>query len=119
MLRTEYILTYAMDGDLRAMVQRACTRSETWNSFQEAIAWGGGGRVSTNNPRHREEIGLSMAILMNAIVFHNVWRNGDRLKKMKGMTPIQWGHVLFYGQYHLGRRRGVRDLSEKRCAKSE
>ena len=118
-LRTEYVLTYAMDGDLRAMVQRACTRSETWNSFQEAIAWGGGGRISTNNPRHREENGLSMAILMNAIVFNNAWRYGDRLKKMKGMTPIQWRHVRLYGQYHLGRRRGKRDLSEKRCAKSE
>ena len=101
-LRTEYILIYAMDRNLRAMVQRACTRSETWNSFQEAIAWGGGGRVSTNNPRRREEIGLSMAILMNAIIFHNVYRYGDRLKR-KNTTPIQWGHVSLYGQYNIWR----------------
>ncbi len=101
--RTGYILSYAMDKKLRATVQRGCTRSETWNSFMEAIAWAGGGRIATNDPRRRIEIGLSMAILMNAIVFHNVWKYGDRLKRVKGATPIQWGHVRFYGKYKIRR----------------
>jgi len=100
-------------------VQRACSRTETWNSFQQAVAWGNGGRIATNNPRRREELGLAQAVLMNAITFHTVWRHGDRLRKKRNATPIQWGHVRRYGQYRIGRGRNSEASTTRKAGKTE
>jgi hypothetical protein len=102
--RTIHILSYAADPLLREQVHRGCERSENWNSFQEAIFFGKGGRIETNNPMRREEIGLAMAIVQNAIVFHNVWRHGSRLLKRPSATPVVWHHVMLLGRYRIKKR---------------
>jgi TnpA family transposase len=101
--RTEFILEYAMNPSFRKRIHNNCQRSETWNSFQDAVFFGNGGRVATNNPRRRDEIGLAMQLIMNSIVFYNAWRWGPKLKKA-GATPVVWGHVRFLGRYKLMKR---------------
>jgi len=103
--RTGYILSYAVDQSSREQVHCGRERSETWNSFQEAVFFGKGGRIETNNPTRREEIGLAMAILLNAIVFHNVWRHGSKLLKRANTTPVVWHHVKLLGRYKITKRR--------------
>ncbi len=103
--RTIHVLTYAADPILREQVHRGCERSENWNSFQEAIFFGKGGRIETNNPMRREEIGLAMAIVLNAIVFHNVWKHGSRLLRRRSMTPVVWNHIMLLGRYRIRKRR--------------
>jgi len=103
--RTGYVLSYAASESSREQVHLGREPSETWNSFQEAIFFGKGGRIETNNPVRREEIGLAMAIVLNAIVFHNVWRHGSRLLKRANATPIVWHHVMLLGRYKITKRR--------------
>lgn len=101
--RTEFILEYAMNPAFREEIHNNCQRSEMWNSFQAAVFIGNGGRVATNSPIRRDEIGLSMGLIMNCIVFHNAWKWGARLRKA-GATPVVWSHVRFLGRYKFMKR---------------
>jgi TnpA family transposase len=104
MARTEFILGYATDPGLRDRIQRGCQRAENWNSFQASVFLSRSGRIGTNNPRRRDEIGLAMSVLMDAIVFHNAWRWGPRLQKHPTATPVVWRHVRLLGRYRITKR---------------
>jgi len=108
--RTEFLLRYAQDDDLQYDIRRACNDAEAWNSFHEAIFWGNGGRLRSNNPRRQEEVLLALSLLLNSIVFFNVEIYGKYLRKMKASTPVLWDHVQVLGKYHL-RKRWFRDDS--------
>ena len=101
--RTDFILRYASDPNLRKDIQNVCQRAENWNSFQEAIFLGRGGRIETNDPGRRRQIGLAMAIILNAIVFYNAWRWGARLRKVNGATSVVWSHIRLLRQYRFTR----------------
>lgn len=109
--RTEFLLTYATNPALREQVHRGRQRMEAYNSFQQATFFGRGGQLMTNNPARWREIGLGMQLLQMAILFHNVWKHGDRLRRSPTATPMVWGHVELMGRYRATKR--VR-LSEKR-----
>jgi TnpA family transposase len=102
-IRTEFILTYASDPHLREEIQQGCQRAENWNSFQEAVFFGKGGRIETNNPHRRDEIGLAMALILDSILFYNAWKWGARLKKGTSLTPAIWSHVKLLGRYRFRR----------------
>ena len=102
-VRTEFILTYASDPHLREEIQQGCQRAENWNSFQEAVFFGKGGRIETNNPHRRDEIGLAMALILDSILFYNAWKWGARLKKGTSLTPAIWSHVKLLGRYRFRR----------------
>lgn len=102
-VRTEFILTYASDPHLREEIQQGCQRAENWNAFQEAVFFGKGGRIETNNPYRRDEIGLAMALILDSIIFYNAWKWESRLKKGTLLTPAIWSHVKLLGQYRFAR----------------
>ena len=97
--RTEFLLDYATNPRLRGVVHRQRQQMEAWNSFQRAVSFGRGGHIETNNPERWAEIGLAMAIVMDAIAFFNAWMHGKRLRKTPSAKPIVWGHVNLMGRY--------------------
>ena len=97
--RTEYLLDYATNPKLREEVHLMRQQMEAWNAFQRAVAFGRGGHIETNNPERWTEIGLAMAIVMDAIAFYNVWKHGKRLRKIPSAKPIVWEHVDLMGSY--------------------
>ena len=111
--RTEFILEYARDPAFREYIHHNCQRSETWNSFQDTVFFGNGGRIATNNPRRRDEIGLAMGLIMNCIVFHNAWKWGSKLKKVEGATPVVWSHIRFLGRYKFTKRQPPSEKSKE------
>ena len=111
--RTEFILEYARDPAFREEIHNNCQRAETWNSFQDAVFFGNGGRVATNSPRRRDEMGFAMGLVMNCIVFHNAWKWGSKLRKVEGATPVVWSHVRFHGRYKFTKRRHPSEKSKE------
>ena len=102
--RTEFMLKYAQDKDLQRKIRDACNNAEAWNSFHEAIFWGNGGKLRTNDPTRQEETLLALSLLMNSIVFYNADLYGDLLKKTRAPTPVVWEHVQVLGKYQFKRR---------------
>jgi TnpA family transposase len=105
-VRTTYVIGYAINEKLRQEVRDLCNRMETWNSFQSALYWGNGGRMRTNDPRRRDVNALCMQLLMNSVIFYNVVKYGEKLRRIDGSSPVTWEHVRMLGDYRitLGRR---------------
>jgi TnpA family transposase len=101
--RTEFMLKYAQDKDLQRKIRDACNNAEAWNSFHEAIFWGNGGKLRSNDPTRQEETLLALSLLMNSIVFYNADFYGDLLKKTKAPTPVVWEHIQVLGKYQFKR----------------
>jgi len=101
--RTEFLLRYAGDKDIQRVIRDACNDAEMWNSFHEAIFWGNGGKLRSNDPSRHDEALLALTLLMNSIVFYNVETYGEKLKKAKAPTPIIWDHIQVLGRYQFRR----------------
>ncbi len=100
-VRTRFILRYAMDESMRVEIQSACNRIESWNSFQQALFWGHGGRLRATDPARQEIDALCMQLLMNSIVFYNAERFGRILKNIEGSCPVIWEHIRVLGDYRI------------------
>lgn len=101
--RTEFLLRYAQDKNLQCRIRDACNDAEAWNSFHEAIFWGNGGKLRSNDPIRQEEILLALSLIMNSIVFYNADLYGKELKKARAPTPVIWDHVQLLGRYQFKR----------------
>ena len=102
--RTEFLLRYASDTELQGRVRNACNNAEMWNSFHEAIFWGNGGKLRSNNPLRQEESLLALTLLMFSVIFYNVETYAEKLKKAKAPTPVIWDHIQVLGRYRFPRR---------------
>jgi TnpA family transposase len=69
--RTKFILRYLMDKGLQQDIREGCNRAEFWNKFQDAVFWGNGGVISSNNTNKQHASTLFLMLIMNAIVFYN------------------------------------------------
>ena len=106
-VRTTYVLRYAMSEELRREVQGMCNKAETWNDFEAAISWGHVGRMRVVDPRRREVNALCKELLMNSIVFYNAEKYGQEIRKVRGATPVMWEHVLLFEPYRLPSRQSA------------
>ncbi len=104
--RTTFLLGYASREELRRGIQEGCNRAESWNSFQEAVFWGHGGRLQPADPIRQQVTALAMQLVMNSIVFYNAMKFGGKLRRTVGVVPAMWDHVRLFGDYRitLGRR---------------
>jgi len=112
--RTGFILRYATNENLRREIRDGCNRAETWNSFQEAVFWGHGGRMRTTDPRRRDINALCMQFIMNSIVFYNALRFKKKLAKIRGSCPAMWEHIRFLGDFRITRSRLTIGKSEEK-----
>jgi TnpA family transposase len=101
--RTEFLLEYAGDKDIQRKVRDGCNDAEMWNSFHEAIFWGNGGKLRSNNPLRQEESLLALTLLMFSIIFYNVEKYGKRMKKARAPTPVIWDNIQVLGKYQFRR----------------
>lgn len=100
-VRTSFILGYTIDEQIQQEIRDGCNRAETWNSFQEAVYWGHGGRMRTMDPRRREINALCMQLIMNGIVFYNALKFRKKLSRIKGSCPVMWEHIRLLGDYRI------------------
>lgn len=106
-VRTSFILRYATSEPLRREIHEGCNRAETWNSFEEAMFWGQGGRMRTNDAERREINALCMQLAMNSVIFYNAEKHGEKLRRIPGATPVTWDHIRLLGEYRITSRRST------------
>ena len=100
-IRTTFILRYVMSESLRREIHEGCNRAETWNSFEDAMFWGQGGRMRTNDTTRRKINALCMQLAMNSVIFYNAEKHGGKLRKIRGATPATWDHIRLLGEYRF------------------
>jgi TnpA family transposase len=102
--RTKFILRYLLDKELQQDIREGCNRAEFWNKFQDAVFWGKGGVISSNDPNQQRASALFLMLVMNAIVFYNKAVFGERIEKELSdvnMHPAFWQYINFIGQYYI------------------
>ena len=106
-------MEYIHSAKLRATVQGATTKSESFNAFVQWLAFGGMGMLRTND---REELRKRIKynhLVANCAVLYNVFEMSRILNELAqeghpidpaavaGINPYGTGHLIRLGQYHL------------------
>jgi len=114
--RTKFILRFLMNKELQQDIREGCNRAEFWNKFQDAVFWGKGGVISSNNPNQQRASALFLMLVMNALrsvfdqtffkslVFYNKAVFGERIEKELSDVnthPAFWQYINFIGQYYI------------------
>ena len=97
-------LNYVMDKELQQEIREGCNRAEFWNKFQDAVFWGKGGVITSNDRIKQQESALFVMLIMNSIVFFNVCVPGDNSSQESNdtsLTPVFWQYINFLGTYDV------------------
>ncbi len=72
-VRTEFLLQYINDAELRSMIQSATNKTESFHSFVKWLAFGGDSVISTNNRDEQRKRVKYNHLVANCLIFHNVF----------------------------------------------
>jgi len=111
-VRTEFLLNWISDLELRRITIGSMNKSEDFNPFSQWIAFGG--RLLAENDRDEQRKLIKYNhLLANCLIFYNVCAMTNALHKMRkeGMpinaetltrlSPYLTGHVNRFGEYRL------------------
>ena len=115
-LKTEFILSYMSQPQLRARIRRGLLKVEQLHALARDVYYGRRGRV---NARELHEQMNSCSCLTLILACINYWqareiskavRENDPAKAgvdvamLEHISPIEWENVILYGQYVIDRR---------------
>jgi TnpA family transposase len=111
-VRTEFLLNWISDMDLRRVTLGAMNKSEQFNRFSKWIAFGG--QVLEENDRDEQrKLVKYNHLVANCLIFHNVCGLTQRLHEMRKegvpidaetlsrLSPYITQHVNRYGEYRI------------------
>ena len=117
-VRTGFLLQYIDDAELRATIQAATNKSESFNAFVKWLAFGGGGVLAENDRGEQRKLIKYNHLLANCLIFHNVCMMTRALHKLRAegvpvepaavaaLSPYIRSHITRFGEYNV-------DLSRK------
>ena len=110
--KTDYILRYVHDPDLRATVEGMLTQMEHSNKFSSAVTLGNNQALGWQTDRERQIATGSKVVIMNAINYYNLLYLSERLRQCPTKnerdellgTILQssthtWHHINLGGEY--------------------
>lgn len=112
-IRTEFLLKYISDSDLRVLIQAATNKSEAFNGFSQWLAFGGDGTISTNDRDEQRKIIKYNHLVANCLIFHNVFSISRVLQDLQrenyplepwqiaALSPYLTWHINRFGRYDL------------------
>lgn len=121
-VRTEFLLRYLSDAELRRTIQAATNKSEAFNNFTQWLAFGDDLLAENNRDRQRKLIKYNH-LVANCVIFHNVQaltrllqeatQNGMHIEAdvLARLSPYLTEHINRFGSYMLNLNRAVRELS--------
>jgi len=121
-IRTGFLLQYLGDPDLRATIQRATNKSESFNNFAKWIAFGNAGIIPTNNRREMRKYLKYNHLLANIIIFANVALLSQAMNELVSeghiinpdavavLSPYITQHIIRFGLYQVDRNRQTKPL---------
>lgn len=111
-VRTEFLLNYVSDLELRREILGALNKSEDFNRFVQWLAFGGQVLAENNRDEQRKLIKYNH-LVANCLIFYNVCAMTRALHKLAGegvhlsaetlgrLSPYLTGHVNRFGEYRL------------------
>jgi TnpA family transposase len=112
-LRTGFLLQYLNDEDLRATIQAATNKSESFNRFAKWLAFGGEGVIPSNDRDEQRKFIKYNHLVANCLIFYNVFEMSRILHELMqagytfseaaiaSLSPYLTEHINRLGRYHL------------------
>ena len=112
-IRTEFLLKYISESELRVLIQAATNKSEAFNGFSQWLAFGGDGTISTNDRDEQRKIIKYNHLVANCLIFHNVFSISRVLQDLQrenyplepwhiaALSPYLTWHINRFGRYDL------------------
>lgn len=110
--KTIFILDYISDEALRRRVQRGLNKGEAMNSLAKALFFGKRGELRERELRDQLQRASALNILINAVSIWNTVYLQEAVNHLKGnggldeellkkISPLNWEHISFLGEYHF------------------
>lgn len=121
-VRTGFLLQYLNDAQLRATIQAATNKSESFNHFVQWLSFGGEGVISTNNREEQRKLIRYNHLVANCLIFYNVVEISRILQELRvegfpldpeavsTLSPYWTQHVNRFGIYDLDLNRRPKPL---------
>jgi TnpA family transposase len=113
-IKTNMILTYIDDSQLRQMIQKQLNIVEHSNRFSKAVRFGNGGEMLKVEKEDQDIAESCKRLQENSIILHNylyltrlIQNEPDKVKRQEMLeiisrgSPICWSHINFYGEYNF------------------
>lgn len=124
-MRTQFLLNYINDIELRRTIQAATNKSEEFNGFAQWLFFGGEGIIAENVRHEQRKIIKYNHLVANMVILNNV-QNMSRVLKtlqeeghtidedlLKALAPYRKAHINRFGDYLLDLNRKVNPLDFK------
>jgi TnpA family transposase len=124
-VRTQFLLNYINDIELRRTIQAATNKSEEFNGFAQWLFFGGEGIIAENVRHEQRKIIKYNHLVANMVILNNV-QNMTRVLKtlqeeghtidedlLKALAPYRKAHINRFGDYLLDLSRKVDPLDYK------
>lgn len=124
-VRTEFLLKYIGDVELRKTIQAATNKSEEFNQFIKWLFFGNQGIIAENVRHEQRKVVKYNQLVANLAILHNVEAMTGALKEMQGeghpideeilagLAPYRTEHINRYGDYTLDLDRKVPPMNYK------
>ncbi len=112
-IRTGFLLQYIADADLRATIQAALNKNESFNNFVQWVAFGGEGLSTENDRLEQRKLVKYTHLVANCLIFSTVatlsrelaqlYAEGYPLDKeaVAALSPYRTSHLNRFGRYTL------------------
>jgi TnpA family transposase len=116
-VRTDFLLNYINDLELRRVIQGAMNKSERFNQFTQWMAFGGKGVITENDRIEQQKRIKYNHLVANCLIFYNVYAMTQALHKMmregiaiseetlRHLSPYLTEHVNRFGIYEWNSQR--------------
>ena len=124
-VRTEFLLKYIGDVELRKTINAATNKSEEFNQFIKWLFFGNQGVIAENVRHEQRKVVKYNQLVANLAILHNVEAMTGSLKKMQeegvpineeilaGLAPYRTEHINRYGDYTLNLDQKVPPMNYK------
>ena len=124
-VRTEFLLTYIGDIEIRQMVHSATNKSEEFNQFAQWLLFGGEGVIAENDRYEQRKIIKHNHLVANLVILHNVNAMTKVLSELSaegypltaetvaGLAPYRTHHINRFGDYSLDLERAVIPMNSR------
>jgi TnpA family transposase len=124
-VRTEFLLKYICDVELRKTINAATNKSEEFNQFIKWLFFGQQGVIAENVRHEQRKVVKYNQLVANLTILHNVEAMTGVLKEMQeeglpiseeilgGLGPYRTEHINRLGDYTLDMDREIRPMNYK------
>lgn len=110
-VRTEFLLRFLSDQDLRQQITATTNKAESYNAFSKWLFFGGDGVLSENDPEEQDKRMKFNELLCNSLILQNAVDITEALKTLSTegyeirredvaqLSPYLTGHVKRFGDY--------------------